>query len=234
MLRRRPPSLRNPQPVPSSKSFICAFLLVGTAALGGCARDELSVDNIGVGQRITRSLCPAVAIPTATGDVTLFDPPASREARAIDVVATISDVRATCDGDGIDPTLVSNVTFRVGAVRQRAQGSREVIVPYFATVLRGGSSVVSKQVGQVTLRFADGQARAQQEVVAQASIQRAAATLPEDIRTQITRKRKATDADASIDPMADPRVRKAMADAAFEFLVGFQLSNDQLRYNATR
>ena len=210
------------------------LLAGGALVLGACAQDELSVDAIGVGQRITRSVCPAVAIPTGTGDVTLFNPPASRDAAAIDVGATISDVSAACDGDGVEPTLTSRVTFRVGALRRQTQGAREVTLPYFATVLRGGTAIESKQLGQVTLRFADGQARAEQQVVAQATIQRAAATLPEDIRTQITRRRKATDADASIDPMADPRVKRALAEAAFEFLVGFQLTEDQLRYNVTR
>ena len=33
-------------------------------------------------------------------------------------------------------------------------------LPYFVTVLRGGSAVVTKRVGNVTLNFADGQERA--------------------------------------------------------------------------
>ena len=67
-----------------------------------------------------------------------------------------------------------------------------------------------------------------------ASTTRAAATLPEDVRKQITRKRKPEDADASIDPLADPKVRAAVAKASFEVLVGIQLTDDQLRYNTTR
>ena len=35
-------------------------------------------------------------------------------------------------------------------------------------------------------------------------------------------------------PLADPAVRAAVANATFEHLVGFQLTQDQLRYNATR
>jgi hypothetical protein len=34
--------------------------------------------------------------------------------------------------------------------------------------------------------------------------------------------------------MADPVVRAAVTRASFEFLVGFQLTQDQLAYNATR
>ena len=50
----------------------------------------------------------------------------------------------------------------------------------------------------------------------------------------ITRERKPGDADAALDPMADPEVRAAVQRASFELLVGFQLTQDQLRYNATR
>jgi hypothetical protein len=34
--------------------------------------------------------------------------------------------------------------------------------------------------------------------------------------------------------MADPAVREAVRRASFELLVGFQLTQDQLAYNATR
>ena len=63
---------------------------------------------------------------------------------------------------------------------------------------------------------------------------RSAATLPEDIRRQITRERRPGAADAAIDPMSDPAVRAAVERARFEVLVGFELTPDQLRYNATR
>ena len=63
---------------------------------------------------------------------------------------------------------------------------------------------------------------------------RAAATLPDSVREQLTRKRKAGDQDAAIDPLATPEVRQAVLAASFEALVGFQLTQDQLRYNAQR
>lgn len=205
------------------------------AALAGCAHnDELDIDSGTVGKRIARLTCPAVAVPTYTGDATLFDPPASRDARAIDVVATITDVKPTCDETATGATIETTVTFRVDARRERAQGARDVTMPYFVSVVRGGTQVESKQLGQVVLRFADGQQRASAGGTAQASVQRAAATLADDVRQQITRKRKPTDADASIDPLADPKVRAAVQRANFEVLVGFQLTQDQLAYNATR
>jgi hypothetical protein len=58
--------------------------------------------------------------------------------------------------------------------------------------------------------------------------------LPEEVRRELTRVRKPGDADAAVDPMSDPVVRDAVARATFEQLIGFQLTQDQLRYNATR
>jgi hypothetical protein len=213
--------------VPSFKTTsICFALLPLAACAGGADFDETG------GIRIVRSACPAVAIPAYTGDVTLFDPPASREARAIDVVATITNVRTSCDGNA-DP-LRSTANFEVHARRSNASGAREVVLPYFATVMRGGTQIVSKEIGRVAIRFEDGQQRASTSATASASVSRAAASIPEDVEKKINRKRKAGDADAAVDPMADPAIRSVVNQASFELLIGFQLSGDQLAYNATR
>jgi hypothetical protein len=180
----------------------------------------------------TRSACPSVAIPAATGDVTLFNPPASRDARAIDVVATITNLRSTCDESGTN--IVTTATFEVQGQRRDATGDREVVLEYFGSVVQGGTNVVSKRLGRVALRFANGQLRASTSGQAQGQVLRAAATLPEDVRRQITRERKPGDPDAAIDPLADPGVRAAVQRASFELLVGFQLTPEQLAYNATR
>ena len=45
---------------------------------------------------------------------------------------------------------------------------------------------------------------------------------------------KAGDADASIDPLSAPDIRAAVARSSFELLIGFQLTQEQLQYNATR
>ena len=42
------------------------------------------------------------------------------------------------------------------------------------------------------------------------------------------------DPDAAIDPLSNPTIREAVARATFEHLIGFQLTDAQLRYNATR
>ena len=200
------------------------------AVLSGCSRDG-DIDSTG-GISITRSACPAIAVPAYTGDITIFNPPASRDARAIDVVATMTNVRSTCNETGSD--VVANATFEVQARRTSGAGARDVVIPYFSTVVQGGRIVVSKSISRVALRFEDGQLRATTTGSAGASINRAAATLPEDIRERITRKRKAGDTDAAIDPLADPAVRDAVARVSFEVLLGFQLTPEQLQYNATR
>jgi len=210
------------------KPRLAALALAPLALLGCSTEGELTTQGIVT----TRTACPAVAIPSALGDITLFDPAASRDASAIDVVAHITNVRSTCDDSG--EYILTNVTFDVHGQRRNPQGAREVVLPYFATVVQGGTNVVSKRLGRVALRFADGQYRASTSGSASGQVLRSAATLPEDIRRQITRERKAGDADAAIDPLSDPTVRAAVTRASFELLVGFQLTQEQLAYNATR
>jgi hypothetical protein len=199
-------------------------------ALSACAGDNLEFAQGGI--RTERSACPAVGLPSYTGDITLFDPPQSRDARAIDVTATITNLRTTCDESGAE--VVANVTFDVVARRRDAAAPRQVVLPYFVTIVRGGNVVYSKRVSRVAIDFAADQDRATTSATGSAAIARAAATLPEDVRKQITRRRKAGDEDAAIDPLSEPGVRAAVARASFELLVGFQLTPDQLQYNATR
>jgi hypothetical protein len=208
--------------------------VLAAAALGGCkSKGELVVDE-GVGVSAVRGTCPAVGIPDYTGDVTRFRDPASTDANAIDVTAAITNLRPNCAEGGTTEKVYSQTGFDVLARRTDTRGARTVQLPYFVTVLRGGTAVISKRVGTVTLNFADGQERAQAHAEAGAYIDRAEATLPEDVRRRITRKRKAGEADAAIDPLTVPEVRAAVTRATFEVLVGFQLSEQQLAYNATR
>jgi hypothetical protein len=203
------------------------------SALGGCkTKGEIVVDQ-GVGITSIRSKCPAVGIPEYTGDMTLFRVPNDRTAPNIDVVAAMTDVRTQCDQD-VGEKVTANISFQVLARRNDTAGARQVTLPYFVSVLQGGSAVISKRVGQVTITFADGQARGQVNGNVNAFIDRAAATLPAEIRERITRKRKAGDTDAAVDPLSDPEVKAAVARSSFEVLVGFQLDETQLAYNATR
>jgi hypothetical protein len=162
----------------------------------------------------------------------LFNPPSSRDAAAIDVTATITNVRATCQETA--DQIISTATFDVLAIRRDATQARQVVLPFFDVAVQGGTQVVAKRVGNVGLSFPAGSYRAQTRSQATIRVSRAAATLPENVRQILTRPRRAGDADAAVDPLSDPGVRAAVARATFEHLVGFQMSNDQLRYNATR
>lgn len=206
--------------------------VAGLTALGGCRSEGDIVVDTGVGITALRSVCPAVGVPDFTGDVTLFSPADARTADAIDVSAAITNVRSTCDDTG--EQVYSTATFDVVAMRSDTSGPRTVSLPYFSTVMRGGTSVVAKRVGSVELTFAPGQARAQGSGTAGAFVTRAEATLPDDIRERITQRRRAGDQSAAIDPLTEPDVRAAVARATFELLIGFQLTEDQLAYNATR
>ncbi len=205
---------------------------VAIAALSGCKRPGDIVVQQGVGITAIRSVCPAVGVPDYTGNITLFSPADARTQNALDVTATITNVRSQCDETGEE--VYSTATFDVLAQRRDVRGARTIELPYFSTVLRGGNAVIAKRVGTVTIHFADGEERAQGSGTAGALVNRAEATLPADIRERITRRRKAGEDQAAIDPLSEPDVRAALARANFEMLVGFQLSEDQLAYNATR
>lgn len=202
------------------------------AALAGCAKEgELVVDQ-GVGITSVLTTCPAVGIPDYTGDMTTFRTSGDPTLANLDVSASMTNLRSTCDDSGAK--VYSEATFDIHARRADVRGARTVTLPYFVTVLQGGSAVVSKRVGEVTLTFADGQERATASARAGSFVDRAAASLPEDIREQITRRRRAGDVEAALDPLAAPEVRAAIARTRFEMLIGFQLNEEQLAYNATR
>ncbi|BDI60432.1 hypothetical protein [Qipengyuania nanhaisediminis] len=202
------------------------------AALAGCAREGELVVNQGVGITSVLSTCPAVGIPDYTGDVTTFRTAGDTSLASLDVTASMTNLRSTCDDSGAK--IYSEATFDVLARRTDVRGARTVTLPYFVTVLQGGSAVVSKRRGEVTLTFADGEERASASGKAGSFVDRAAASLPEDIRERITRRRRPGDPEAALDPLAEPEVRAAIQRTRFEMLVGFQLTEEQLAYNATR
>ena len=184
------------------------------------------------GMYVTRSTCPQVGIPAGTGDITLFSPPGRTDAAAIDVVATITNLRASCTEEAA--YVVSTASFDVVATRRDAAEARQVTLPYYNVVAQGGSDIVAKKIGYVALNFPAGSVRAQTSGQATGRVSRGAVVLPEDVRRELTRNRKPGDSDAAVDPLSDPRIRDAVAKATFEQLIGFQLTQDQLRYNATR
>jgi len=217
----------------SARPLIASVLLVGgLISLSACKTTGELVADEGVGITAVHSVCPATGMADFTGDITTFRKPGSTDARDIDIAASINDVRAACDPK--TTPVDAQVTFRVQARRSDARGERDVVLPYFVTVVRGTNVVIAKRLGQVSLHFADGQARAEGIGTGSATIDRNEATLDRDARARITKIRKPGEADAAIDPMTDPDVKKAVARATFEVLVGFQLTPEQLQYNATR
>ena len=200
-----------------------AVLAATAAILAGCSQNPL---------RIQRSACPAVAIPTYAGDLTLFKPGTEANAANIDVVAVMTNARETCSDSG--EKLVVDVSYDVLARRSTTAGARSVALPVFHSMVQGGNLLVSKQIGTVTIAFADGQDRATGHGGGRGSVARSAATVPDDVQKKINRKRKAGDLDAATDPLADPQVKAAIRAASFEVLIGFQLDERQLGYNVTK
>lgn len=206
--------------------------LLAMTLLAGCRHAGDVTSENGGGIYAVRSSCPIAGVPTGTGDITLFNPQGSTDSAAIDVTAAITKVRAYCQESGSD--VVSTVTFSVTGLRRDAGPARQVVLPYFDVVLRGGATIAAKQVGAIALNFPAGSQHATTSARASVRVNRGAASLPENVREILTRPRKAGEAEAAIDPLAEPGVRAAVANATFEHLVGFQLTQDQLKYNATR
>ena len=211
---------------------LTALALAPGLALAGCNKSgELVVDQ-GVGVTSVLTACPAVGVPDYTGDITQFRSAGDTSLGNLDLTAALTNLRSTCNEAG--DRVYTEASFTVQARRTDTRGTRTVTLPYFVTVLRGGTSVVSKRVGSVTLTFADGQERASASGRAGAYVTKADASLPPDIREQITKRRRPGDAEAALDPLTLPEVKAAITRTRFEMLVGFQLTEAQLRYNATR
>ena len=182
--------------------------------------------------QVARSACPAVAVLDYAGDTTLFSPATSRNADAIDMTATITNLRSDCfEADG---RIVTQATYDIVALRTDANAARTVTLPVFSAVMRAGDRLLAKEVAGVTLTFAPGELRAQSRASARADIAEVAATLPDAINREIDKRRKPGDPDAALDPLARPEVREAVREASFELIVGFNLDEAALAYNVAK
>jgi len=202
--------------------------LIAITLLPACARETLQQGGVWT----RRSACPITGIAAGTGDVTTFNPAGSTDSAAIDVSAAMTNLRSSCDETG--DQIVSTVSFDVVGIRRDPGPARQVVLPYFDAVVQAGNQVVAKRVGYIALNFADGAIQARTAGQATARVHRGAATLPRDVQQTLTRERRPGDPQAAIDPLSDPAVRAAVAKATFEHIVGFNLTQDQLRYNVTR
>src|SRR3569833_928703 len=110
---------------PNVKLRIAA--LAALTMLSSCRHSGDILDaKEGGGVYAVRSDCPIAGMPTGTGDITLFNPEgttdntknkpeSSTDSRAIDVTATITDLRAVCTDTATD--AVSTATFTIVALR---------------------------------------------------------------------------------------------------------------------
>jgi hypothetical protein len=190
--------------------------------LAGCERNPLIV---------SRSACPAVAVAAHVGDVTLFRS-AGTDAADIDAVATITNVREECSETA--DQFVTRVTFDVVTRRTDAAQARQISLPVFAAVVQAGNVINAKEITNVGVNFAAGQARGIGQATITAAVSRRAASVSSEIMARINRNRKPGDIDAATDPMADPEVRAAMRSASFEVLLGFQIDERALAYNVAK
>ena len=206
------------------RRFLRLALLAAPLVAAGCANPAPLL--------VRRSACPAVGVLEYAGDVTTFSPAASRDASAIDMTATITNLRSNCYEQG--GRIVTDATYTVLATRTRSTGPRTVTLPVFSAVVRAGDRLLSKDVSGVTLTFADGQMRAETTASVRSDIAESAASLPDAVNREIDRRRKPGDPDAALDPLARPEVRDAVREATFEVLVGFNLEEGQLAYNVAK
>src|SRR3546814_9873509 len=111
----------------------------------------------------------------------------------------ISDWSSTCalpilpQCNDTGEKIYQQAGFDVIATRRAAGPARTVTLPYFATVMQGGSAVVAKRLGQVQVTFAEGQVRGTGHGEASAYVDATAAKLPADIQDRNMRKRKPGD-----------------------------------------
>src|SRR5690348_17807358 len=126
LIRFRP---RKDRPIVKLRlAAIAAVILLSSCRHVG----DITADN-GGGVYAVRNACPIPGIPAGTGDITLFNPPGSTDSRAIDVTASISDLRATCQQTTDE--VISTATFTITALRRDAGPARQVVLPYFDVAL---------------------------------------------------------------------------------------------------
>lgn len=203
-----------------SNRLVIGAIIASGLALAGCASNPL---------KVSRSVCPAVAIPAYAGSMTAFQPAESRNADAIDFTAQLARVNSSCTES--ETYLTTDLSFQVTAQRRHTNEAREVYLPLFVAMAQGGNVLVSKQQTGVLLKFAAGESRAEASGGARSRVARSAVTLPADVQDRLSRKRRPDEEESLIDPMSDPSVKAAVRSATFEILVGFQLDDPSLAYN---
>ena len=163
--------------------------------------------------------CPPVAIPGA--DRRRHPVQSGRAAatpRAIDVVGDDHQLcRSTCDETGEHHRHQCELR-RSGPAPRRSRRARRSSCPISRPSCRAATNVVAKSVSRVGLHFAGRPAIARSSTGARPRRRccAAAATLPEDIRDQITRERRPAMPTRRSTRWPIPAVRAAVDRASFE------------------
>lgn len=182
-----------------------SLMLILLGSVAACTTNPLQV-------RYTS--CPAVAIPKYTGTLTQFSDSGQFEAKDVQVVASITNLRSTCTED--EKAAKTTIVFDVLASRPtQAGGLPPLDLPYFVVVVKDGQTLLAKQVYNAPVQF-DPTARSttvRQTVVA---------TSP---KVPIPPKKKREEGEGLAPP---PK------PSQYEVLVGFQLADAQAVYNLTR
>ena len=124
---------------------------------------------------------------------------------------------------------------RAGPPPRRSRRARRHPALFRRPSCRAAPTSSPSASASVGLHFADGQLpRPAPPAPRTSQVLRSAATLPEDVRRQITRERQAGEPDAAIDPMADPGGPRRGRPRPLRGAARLPADPDQLRYNATR
>lgn len=190
------------------------------AILAGCASNPLEV---------TRTLCPATAVPQHAGTLTFFSPASSRTAESVVATASIFNLQNQCNEGG--DKVTSNLRFTIGAQRPNAAAEQTITVPYFVAVVKEGETLLSKQVYEATLTFPAGSVRAEAVQTVQAAVDRAEALAAAGPAPGSEKKKRKRGEMAQPEDLFFDAKPKA---SGFEILVGFQLTDAQVYYNITQ
>lgn len=139
-----PLPLSLPSPARCAPILLCSLVLL----LGACGGNRNPM-------MVKRTDCPAVAVVKNANTLTRFRGE-GRDAADLLWSANLEGVLNRCNEgkDGKGP-IVNSIDVQIGAQRAAAGPAESITVPVFAAVVRDGTTLIAKDVRQVTLNFAD-------------------------------------------------------------------------------
>ena len=119
-------------------------------------------------------------------------------------------LRASCTEDATN--VVSTASFDVVATRRDAGEARQVTLPYYNVIAKAAATSSPRRSAMSRSTSRPAGARPRPAGKRRAGSTESAAALPEDVRRELTRNRKAGDPDAAVDPLSDPKIRDAVEE----------------------